>query len=619
MSYQYKPHSHVKVWLTNNPQVFMNFENQTRLIEMREQNPKDPIHLIFDSSLLNSDALVEVREFCTENNITPVDADQFKNNLKSDKERQLFEFYKDEITHLKEGGNLGVASDILRWLSASYSLGSYTDLDVPLDTRTVPERVTVEAPLLLNIGSLKLLGTKEMLLTLNEYIAVVDEEAAKEQIERVQSGLIKKLGHYGSDYMQKTEAMLSQGSFLNRILIGYMKNRAEALYIQKSTELHPSNGIHTSRNLRAYVNEVMTNSEKYVNFKKESVNEPHEEVILRLRKELATQQSFSKWLFFRKDYHETRAVLAQTDDKLISYLMKKERSLYLKSIVICTTGPIEVANSLYDTYVMDFKEVNEKVRPSTFSHYELHNAFLSRNVIPLHEDPWSMLKFLGADVGELNDSSWLEEGMNLQQVRQVKLVEKQRQLVADLPFFLSTAKKDIESHLNKLEQEAEGWLGFWGRTRRDAKIAALKEVLGCFDEKNQSFDIAIFRQLSENMDKNTVFAGFFSRRTEDLFQSLEQLCHEAIVLRIAKGKKLPVAAVEDTVECSTIALAKMSASQADPELQKVTTVSFKKQSTVNPGSPTHCKCSLFATTSEEAKPVREDAVLDSQYRSACAG
>lgn len=57
MPYHYRPHTHVKIWLSNNPQVFMNFENQTRLIAMREQCPTDPIHLIYDSALLNDQSL----------------------------------------------------------------------------------------------------------------------------------------------------------------------------------------------------------------------------------------------------------------------------------------------------------------------------------------------------------------------------------------------------------------------------------------------------------------------------------------------------------------------------------------------------------------------------------
>lgn len=579
----------------------MNFENQTRLIEMRERNPKDPIHLVYDSSLLNAQALAELHEFCVENNITPVDADKFYDQLQSDKERILYKFYKDEVNNLNKGGNLGVASDILRWLSVSYRLGSYTDLDVPLDTRVTPKTVSVDSPLLLNIGSLKLLGTKEMLLTLNEYIAVVDEEAAKEQINKVHEGLIKKLTHYSSDYMQKTEVMLSQGSFLNRIFMGYMKNRAEALYIQKSTELELPNGDKSSRGLRAYVNEVMTSKEKYLDFKKQVPHETHNEIIKRLRKELQEQQSFSKWLFFRKDFHENKAILSQNDDVFLAYMMKKERSLYLKSIVICTTGPIEVANSLYNTYVMTSDQVNKTVKPSTFSHYGLHNAFLSRNVIPLHENPLSMMRFLGADVGELNDSSWLEEGMNLQQVRQKKLLEKQKQLTDLLPSQLLDAKHQIEQHLQKLEHESKGWFSFLGRSRRDSKITALKGVLACFDEQHHTFDVARFNLLSETLNRLKVFAGFFTRKTEQLIQNLEQLCHEAVVLRVVKGKKLSVGATKDSTSSMMDTLAKRLVLVKGCDDSHVVEPVFKKQRISRHVNPTNCVSSLYSASSASAE------------------
>ena len=98
MPYKYNPHSHVKVWVSSNPSVFMNFENQTRLIAIREKNPRDVIHLVYDSTMLNKQALHDLDVFCKENNIIPVDADTFKDKLQSPQEQELYECYKDEIT-----------------------------------------------------------------------------------------------------------------------------------------------------------------------------------------------------------------------------------------------------------------------------------------------------------------------------------------------------------------------------------------------------------------------------------------------------------------------------------------------------------------------------------------
>ena len=193
-SYRYNPHQHVKIWLSNNPECFLNIENQVRLIAMREINPKDEISLIFDGSLLNKQAKENLAFFCKEHTITSVDASAecFKNALQTKQEKDLYTFYQDEITNLKHGGNLAVASDIIRWLPPVYEKGTYTDFDVPVDTKGIAETISVEAPLLLNIGSLQTRG-KEIVLSNNDYIAIVDPKAAKSDIEKIQKGFLKVL------------------------------------------------------------------------------------------------------------------------------------------------------------------------------------------------------------------------------------------------------------------------------------------------------------------------------------------------------------------------------------------------------------------------------------------
>ena len=60
-----------------------------------------------------------------------------------------------------------------------------------------------------------------------------------------------------------------------------------------------------------------------------------------------------------------------------------------------------------------------------------------------------MLGYLGRDTGELNDSSWLEEGVNLIAKRQEKLLEHRKDFEVKLPSALSNMKKDIEDHISK--------------------------------------------------------------------------------------------------------------------------------------------------------------------------
>lgn len=536
MPYYSNPHLHVKIWLTNNRDVFMNFENQKRLIEMREKNPKDTIHLVYDSSLLSPKALQEMKDFCKENNIIGVDIEDHKEKLITDNEKKLFAHYKDEVMHLSDGGNLAVASDILRWLRPVYTLGSYSDFDFPIDTSAFPERVTVDSPLLLNVGTLKI-GKQQLIFTNNDYISVVDADAAQEQIERIQKGIISKLTKYETDFINSVEEKIGKNSLLGRTIIYHMKNRAEAFYIEQSTSL-PMTG--SSRKLRAYINNAMSNEESYLNFHRKDDNESRESVIQRLRADYESQLGIVKQFFFNSEYKEIKKLLTQIDSKFLEYAMKKERSLYLKSIVVCTTGPIEIARSLFGTYVMSSSEIKKQVRPCALSHYGLHKAFKSQNMIALNESPVGMLRYLGAGVGTLNDSSWLEEGRLLQQMRYQILLDKRESLRAELPSLLSDSKKNIEHQIKQLQKESSGFFGFFRRSRKAAKIDALQKILSCFNEDAQSFDINQFRAVlaDSTFNRKKVFSGVFSKRTATLINHLEQLSHDAVVYRLAKDKKL---------------------------------------------------------------------------------
>lgn len=298
--YQYNPKLHVKIWLSNNPNVFMNLENQIRLIEMREKNPNDTIHLVYDSKLLAKYSVNMLHEFCKEHQIISIDAHTIDALLQSDNERKLYKFYKEEICNLKMGGNLAVASDILRWLSPVFKKGTYTDFDFPIDTSTLPQFITTEMPILLNIGSLKM-GRKEFILANNDFVAIIDAIAAKKEIERVQSGLISRLTHYDTDFIERTETELNEDSFINRHLLKVMKNRSESLYIAKSKKITPPDTSDSSLKIRAYIIDVMTDKNKFLNFNKITPQETHEEVIKRLRKGLQAHLNLVKYLFLAKN------------------------------------------------------------------------------------------------------------------------------------------------------------------------------------------------------------------------------------------------------------------------------------------------------------------------------
>ncbi len=407
----------------------------------------------------------------------------------------------------------------------------------------------VEAPLLLNIGSLRM-GKQEFILSNNDYVAIVDPEAAKGQIERIQQGIIDRLKNYDTDFIEKTEEQL-QDSFFNRNMIKFMRNRSESFYISKSKELHAH--PNSSRNVRNFIKQIMSDKNKFMDFNRQSPEENDEAVIKRLRRDLEEQLTLVKYLFFGKEYTEIQNILKKDNDTLLEYIMKKELNLYLKSIVVCTTGPIQISNALFGGYVVDSRTFRKDVQPLSFNHYNLQKAFRSQNSIPMHESVLGMMRFLGEGEGELNDSSWLESGRKLQAERTKKLEMKQHEFAEDLPQHLTGLKKGIEKHILELSTNRHG---IFFKERRKLKREALQEVLKCFQNNfNESeFDVAQFQKILLTIYvSKSVFAGLFFSQTKKLIGDLEQLSHEAVVFSLTKDRKIkwnsPPEAGSETATC----------------------------------------------------------------------
>ena len=192
MPYRYNPHRHVKIWLSKNRDLFLNLENQLRLVRMRDLNKTDEIHFIYDSALLSATTLQKLNNFCEKHRIIAVDIQtEVIPECKTAEEKKLIALYQDEVRHLEAGGNLGVASDILRWVSPVYKRGTYSDLDVAVDTRGLPETIIVDKPLLLRLGSLVLQKEYEAVALNNDTVAVVDSQEALPYVRKIQTLIYK--------------------------------------------------------------------------------------------------------------------------------------------------------------------------------------------------------------------------------------------------------------------------------------------------------------------------------------------------------------------------------------------------------------------------------------------
>ena len=178
--YEFNPHRHIKIWLSNDPNVFMNVENQLRLLKMRAACPGDAIRLVYDSHLLSEQAQAELFKFCSKNKIEALNVRDIMHECLADpQESALLRIYEDEITHLDAGGNLAAASDILRWLKPLCRLGIYSDLDVHVTTKELAPAIEVFGDVIIPSGTYKLFGDEECLVANNNAILVANIDSEK--------------------------------------------------------------------------------------------------------------------------------------------------------------------------------------------------------------------------------------------------------------------------------------------------------------------------------------------------------------------------------------------------------------------------------------------------------
>lgn len=194
MTYNVNLHKHVKIWISADKDVFLPAKNQARLKEMREINPKDTITFFYDGKILSPKALEDLRTFCTQNNIIAKDVRNalFPQCQTQDKLRMV-ECYEQEITNLKNGGNLGAASDILRLLT--YPDGNYSDLDVVVDTRDLPPTLVTKQPIILSLGSSRSIDRPniqfESLVVNNDVILVSNSSETDTIMKKLRENLYK--------------------------------------------------------------------------------------------------------------------------------------------------------------------------------------------------------------------------------------------------------------------------------------------------------------------------------------------------------------------------------------------------------------------------------------------
>lgn len=155
--YTISPQKHFRIWFSAHEDVFLNIQNQLRLIRFRNMNPRAELTLLYSSKMLNQEAISDLNIFCSKFKIKPLDFDtELLVQCTDPIDQKLHHFASHELdTHKKkQGGNLAAASDIARLITPLLrTSGTYSDFDTNINVDAFGEYMDVRGPILLNLGS----------------------------------------------------------------------------------------------------------------------------------------------------------------------------------------------------------------------------------------------------------------------------------------------------------------------------------------------------------------------------------------------------------------------------------------------------------------------------------
>ena len=547
VTYNFNPHRHVKIWLSKDKDIFLNLENRVRLVKMRVINPNDEINLIYDSNLLSVNALKELDIFCTKYNIVAKDIQKdIIPRCETIEEKNLIEIYNDELLHLETGGNLIVGSSVLRWLKPVYELGTYTDFYVSVDTRTLPDTLSVKAPLLLNVGSFDVTEDVEFVNANSDILTVADNQAALPYIQKIQKAIYANCSrqpHQAQHYMERYQKQLRNR--ISEILPPSMAQffLSQGPIAQNLEQIDGLADLGKEKTAREARNQIINDTANNLILAKNILTSYLRLSDLEIIKAAANwQRAIMKqklgwigWFFLTaKQYKHIETIVSIRDDhEFLTKIRESTRMGLLFHNVAYTTGSIALSNILFDNLLHKKDIVKKKIEPLSFARYGLDKAFLSENGLTLHGSIKTAATKLGVlEPGVGSDLSWLQEGQAATVLREQKIIEAQEHM----PQNVHDMREKIEIHIKKIQGDLSSCFGFYRYKERHAKIHALQNILRHFEA--DSFDVDGYNAALDSYRTKDVFASIGKSKTKELIDKLDFLgqCAKYYMLTNEHGK-----------------------------------------------------------------------------------
>lgn len=395
-TYTLNPHSHVKIWLSKHPSLFMNLENQLRLIQMRDDNLRDSIHLVYDSQLLNPEAQDALMSFCQQYRVDAQDIRALMQSqskkYSSREEKKLWGAYQDEITALQSGGNLGAASDLLRILEPVCSLGVYSDFDVSVKTAHLPATIETNSAILLNLGSVVIssdYGTFEETVLNNDVFAVTHTNTG--DLSGIQEATLKAYQMFDYDAIGRRPEDVMKAQLLQRL----SSFQSSALKMRQAIMSATS----TNKN---FLSALQVESHAMAQGYRAKVRETFEKI---------------------PDMAYREAKLAELEEESDDSIITKQRQIaqceMLKLQVMFSSGAAGLKHQTIPSNLSQ-TDFQKAVKPMSLEYYGLRQAFLTDNSYVLGMDENDLgqesknifeSKFLS------NDLSWTQQGATMQRQR----------------------------------------------------------------------------------------------------------------------------------------------------------------------------------------------------------
>ena len=174
-TYQFNTQRHVRIWFSGYKDVFLNDENQWRMVQFRKKNPRANMTLLYSASMLNAAAQERLKVFCIQQNVSPLDFDTVLLAECVDAiDKALHRIAKTELDayFTQQGGNLAAASDIARLITPLLTRGTYSDFDTNIEVDELLDIRAIKGPMVLNLGGIMYGNSQENTLINNDMIGI---------------------------------------------------------------------------------------------------------------------------------------------------------------------------------------------------------------------------------------------------------------------------------------------------------------------------------------------------------------------------------------------------------------------------------------------------------------